>query len=357
MLEMSIDQTEAHSRRRANISDLARDAGVSTATVDRVLNRRGGVRLPTVHRVLSAASRLGYQLPPDLLAGYQPPPMRLAFVVPAGTNRYLQMLAETIDQSGEDTQPHNVTCRADLVTGFNPKALADRLRRLAVDHDGIAFIALEHPLVREAVGAIHAGGVHVLTMITDLSNSARAAFVGMDNRAAGRTAGLLLGRFIASTHQSGNKVAIFAGSLSYRGHQEREMGFRQIMAESFPRLEVIGRREGLDDPARNYAHAKALLDQHRDLVGIYNVGGASEGIARALAGVRRPQRVTFVGHGLTTDTRAHLVDGSCDAIINVAPDTLMRNAVRMFCNLRDGRPVASGIDPIPISIFVRENLP
>jgi|SRR5271165_5640085 len=356
---MIIDPTDTPSRRKANISDLARDAGVSTATVDRVLNRRGGVRLPTIHRVLSAAGRLGYQLPPDLLAGYQPPPMRLAFVLPEGANRYLQMMAQTVSQSAEEMKPHNVDCRPALVTSFNPKALADRLRSLASDYDGVAFMALEHPLVREAAAALHADGVHVLTLISDLSNSARTAFVGMDNRAAGRTAGLLLGRFIGAAHPSGTKVAMFAGSLSYRGHEEREMGFRHILAENFPTLEVIGLREGQDDPERNYSQARALLDQYPDLVGIYNVGGASEGIARALAEVdrSRPQRVALVGHGLTPDTRAHLVDGSIDAIINVAPETLMRSAVRIFCNLRDGRAAVSGVDPIPIGIFLRENLP
>jgi LacI family transcriptional regulator len=358
---MSEQALDISFRRKANISDLARDAGVSTATVDRVLNRRGGVRLPTVHRVLSAADRLGYELPPGLLAGYQPRPMRLAFVLPQGANRYLQMMAETIGQSAEEMQPYNVECHIDLVTSFNPKALADRLLSLAGDYDGVAFMALEHPLVREAVVALHAEGIFVLTLISDLSNSPRAAFVGMDNRAAGRTAGLLLGRFIGATDASSNKVAMFAGSLSYRGHEEREMGFRHILAESFPELEVIGLREGQDDPASNYVLARALLEQHPDLVGIYNVGGASEGIARALAEARiinrRPRRVAFIGHGLTRETRAALVDGAIDAIINVPPEMLMRSAARIFCNLRDGRPPATGIDPIPIGIFLRENLP
>jgi LacI family transcriptional regulator len=96
-------------------------ATVSTATVDRVLNRRGGVRLPTVHRVLNAADRLGYELPPGLLAGYQPRPMRLAFVLPQGANRYLQMMAETIGQSAEEMQPYNVECHVDLVTVSIPR--------------------------------------------------------------------------------------------------------------------------------------------------------------------------------------------------------------------------------------------
>jgi LacI family transcriptional regulator len=287
--------------------------------------------------------------------------MRLAFVLPQGANRYLQMMAETISQSAEEMQPYNVECHVDLVTSFNPKALADRLLSLGNDYDGVAFMALEHPLVREAVATLHAEGIFVLTLISDLSNSPRAAFVGMDNRSAGRTAGLLLGRFIGTTDASSNKVAMFAGSLSYRGHEEREMGFRHILAESFPELEVIGLREGQDDPASNYVLARALLDQHPDLVGIYNVGGASEGIARALAEARiigrRPRRVAFIGHGLTRETRAALVDGAIDAIINVPPEMLMRCAARIFCNLRDGRLPASGIDAIPIGIFLRENLP
>ena len=351
------DDIDLTLRRKTNISDLARDAGVSTATVDRVLNRRGGVRLPTIHRVIGAAERLGYQLPPDILANRQPEPMRLAFVLPMGANRYLQMLAETIGRAGEEMKPFNVECQVDLVASFNPKALADRLRSLAGHFDGVAFMALEHPLVREAVAELHAADMFVLTLISDLSNSARTAYVGLDNRAAGRTAGLLLGRFIGAPDNDNNKVAMFAGSLSYRGHEEREMGFRHILAESFPWLKVIGLREGQDDPASNFLQARALLEQHPDLVGIYNVGGASEGIARALAQVRAQRHVAFIGHGLTRETRTLLVDGHIDAIINVAPETLMRSAVRIFCNLRDNRPPSSGVDPIPIGIFLRENLP
>jgi LacI family transcriptional regulator len=351
------DTSELMPRRKTNISDLAKEAGVSTATVDRVINRRGGVRQPTVHRVLNAAERLGYHLPPEILATNRPEPMRLAFVLPMGANRYLQMLAETIGRAGEEMKPFNVECQVDLVTSFNPKALADRLNSLAGDFDGVAFMALEHPLVREAVAALHAEDMFVLTLISDLSNSARSAFVGMDNRAAGRTAGHLLGRFIGAPDEEHNKVAMFAGSLSYRGHEEREMGFRHILAESFPWLEVIGLREGRDDPASNFLQAQTLLQQHPDLIGIYNVGGASEGIARALAQAKRGRRVAFIGHGLTRETRTLLVDGHIDAIINVAPEMLMRSAVRIFCNLRDGRPAASGVDPIPIGIFLSENLP
>src|SRR5271169_4865264 len=45
---------------RPTIADLARAAGVSVATVDRVLNARHRVREPTAERVIRAAEAIGY---------------------------------------------------------------------------------------------------------------------------------------------------------------------------------------------------------------------------------------------------------------------------------------------------------
>ena len=50
--------------------------------------------------------------------------------------------------------------------------------------------------VREAVAELAAQGVPVITLISDLSNSPRVAYIGLDNRAAGRTAATLIGRFV-----------------------------------------------------------------------------------------------------------------------------------------------------------------
>lgn len=44
---------------KPNYRDIARHAGVGTATVERVLNGRGGVRPELVEKVISAARRLG----------------------------------------------------------------------------------------------------------------------------------------------------------------------------------------------------------------------------------------------------------------------------------------------------------
>ena len=92
--------------------------------------------------------------------------------------------------------------------------------------------------------------------MSDIANAPRFAYVGIDNRNAGRLAGHLLGRFVPG---STGEVALFAGSFSYRGHEEREMGFRHILAEDFPNLRIVELREVRDDLERSYAEAAALL--------------------------------------------------------------------------------------------------
>lgn len=340
--------------RRARVVDIARAARVSTATVDRVLNKRPGVRDATVQRVLKAASELDYLPESTLSAVLAPQPLRLVFMLPAGTNRFIRMLGDMVGYSEEHWAPFNVRCRTEFIESFNPHELAAALLRNGKRCDGIAVMALEHPAVREAVATLAERGVPVITLISDLSNSPRAAYIGLDNRAAGRTAGYLIGRFIGTRSA---KVALIAGSLSYRAHEEREAGFLHVIDEMFERLQVVGLREGQDDAEQNYRQTRALLDQHPELGGIYNIGGASDGVARALKEAGRDQKVVLIGHGLTPDTRALLIDGSMDAVITQSPHTTLMSCVRIFTNLRDKREPLSGVESTRSQVIFRENLP
>jgi LacI family transcriptional regulator len=339
---------------RSRIPDIARAAGVSTATVDRVLHGRVPVRPATAQRVLQAAAELRYLPDQELWRTLRPAPMELVFLLPAGTNRFLRMLGDGIAGAGDAIAPFHVRCRVHTIDSFDAAKVAAALRRHGRDAQGLAFMALEHPLVREAVDELAARGVHVLTLISDLAQSRRAAYVGMDNRAAGRTAATLIGRFLGPRTGS---VAMIAGSLAYRGHEEREMGFLGLMQEQFPGLRVVGVREGRDDADTNERLARALLRQHPDLVGLYNIGGGAEGVGRALKAGKRAVRPVFVAHGLTPDTRALLIDGTLDAVINQNPQAMLLNCVRIFGNLRDGRGATAGVEPVRIGIVLRENLP
>ncbi len=337
----------------ARITDVARLAAVSTATVDRVLNQRTGVRPITVQRVLKAAAELAYLPVDDLHKLKASKRLHVVFLLPV-SNKFVRMLGDTVSYSKEHWAPFNVKCQVVWIESFNPEVLARSLLRYGKRADGIAFMALEHPAVREAVQLLADRCVATVTLVSDLSNSRRDAYVGLDNRAAGRTAAYLIGRFIGPKPA---KVALIAGSRSYRAHGERESGFLHLIEEMFPAIEVVGLREGQDDIEKNYRQARALLKQHPELAGIYNIGGAHDGVARALKEAGRQHHVVYIGHGLSSDTRALLIDGSMDAVITQNPQAAIFSCVRIFTNLRDRRDVLSGVETPRSQVIFRENLP
>jgi LacI family transcriptional regulator len=340
---------------RARIADIAAAAGVSTATVDRVLNGREGVRPMTARRVMQAAAQAGYAIDTQTPETKPAKPLKIEFLVPAGTNRYLRMLGDYIEFAHNQWAAQGMRCRVHYVESFNPNELAARLLHYGQRADGVVFMALEHPVVRDAVNALADQNVPAITLISDLSNSRRLAYVGIDNRSAGRTAALLLGRFMGP--RPAGKIAMLAGSLNYRGHEEREIGFLHLIESTFPQVKVIGLREGQDDRERNYVQTRNLIAQHPDLAGIYNSGGGSDGVARAIVEAKTEQKILFVGHGLTPDTRALLIDGTMDALITQTPQAMVGNCLKIFRNVHESRDALDGVKPVQFSIVLRENLP
>ncbi|MCB1490189.1 MAG: LacI family DNA-binding transcriptional regulator [Bauldia sp.] len=337
---------------RATITEVARAAGVSTATVDRTLNNRAGVRARTRERVLDAAERLGYLPERRAVAPDEAAVVDIDFLLPGGTNTFLKILSHQCMALAEKRRDE-ARIRVHHIEGFDPDALAAGLAALKETSRAIGVIPLDHPTVREAIRDVAADGVPVLAMVSDISNVARIGYVGIDNRAAGRLAGHLLGRFIPP---GGREVALFAGSLSYRGHEEREMGFRHMLAEEYPHLKVVELREMRDDSERAYAEAKTLLSAYGGLAGIYNIGGGNRGIARALEEAGRARDVAFVCHELTEFTRRLLIAGVADAVIDQNPRVEARDAVDWLIHAARGRPVPT-YAPIRIQAIFKENIP
>ena len=336
------------------MSDVASASKVSMATVDRVLNRRKGVKQRTIERVLKAALELGFLslAEAELIATPRPP--NIVFLLPAGANPYLRLLGEKLRIRAAAKGRDAPSIRCIFIESFNARALATALRHHAAWADGIAFMAIDHPEVREAVETVTSSGTRVVTIVSDLSHPARLGFVGLDNHSAGRTAAMLLARF---SKRSSGSLALVAGSRNYRTHSEREAGFLALLEEMYPDMRVVGVREGHDDAGENYRHAISLLEQHPDLIGIYNVGGSSSGIARALVERNRASDVLFIGHGLTADTRKFLIDGTMDAVIDSNPDTILSGAISLLCAPPEQIQSGQAGSALRMDVFFRENLP
>ena len=258
---------------KTTIAYIAEQAGVSVTTVDRVLNGRGGVRPRTHDRILKIAAAAGYSLEPLPLPKLVP--VTLDFFLPEGQSSFIGALVHHLGTAAKfarlPAQP-----QIQFFDRSRPAEVATMIHELRGKSQGLGIVALDLPEIREAIRQLAGSGVPVLNLLTELTNAPRIGYVGVDNRAAGRLAGLLLSRFLGGAQ---GKVAVFAGSMSYRGHEEREMGFRHILSEESS-LEIAEIREVPDNVEAMHDDALLLLKRHHDLAGIYAIGGGNRGSLR-----------------------------------------------------------------------------
>ena len=342
------------SGRKPTVNDIARVAGVSLATVDRVLNRRAGVRAVTMDKVNKAIADLGFVRDAAAVNLARRRFFRLLFVLPGTENEFVGLLRARIEEQTERLVHQRATLKTALVPPFDSTAIVDVLDAVdASETDGVAVFGPETAAIRDAIGRARARGIHVVALVSDLPSSQRTRFVGIDNIAAGRTAGQLMGRFV---HLPG-KVLVITGSRLARDHIERRSGFDQVIAREFPHLDVLASLEGRDDPEVIFAHLPDVFDAYPDLVGIYSSAAGNPGLIRYLEQTGRHRDVTVIAHELTQSSRGALGAGIFDAIISQDTGHLVRSATRVLMAAADGAPIDATQERIRIDIYLRDNMP
>lgn len=340
---------------KVRLAAVAREAGVSVATVDRVIHGRPGVKPHTADHIMAVIERMeNGESNVTSIAEARPDNLYFDIVLPIGTNAFFNHLEEEIREYANRPANSGLSVRIHRIKGFDPDVLAESIEHIARQTDGIAVVAIESPQVRDAVNRAVQKKIPVVTLVSDLSGSRRMGYIGMDNRAGGRTAGYLMGRFLSNIEGT---ILMLAGSPMLRDHEEREMGFRRVLGEHFQNLEIISYLEDRDDDETAYQQVKKIIGEYPDLVGIYDIGAGTQGIARALTEAGRSDEIVFIGHELTRFSREFLIDGVMDAVIDQVPGKEARMLIDMLERFATGENGEYDSETAPVSVYFRENLP
>jgi LacI family transcriptional regulator len=178
-------------------------------------------------------------------------------------------------------------------------------------------------------------------------------FVGIDNRAAGRMAGLLLHGMQV---RAGTVVALCHSQI-YAVHRERMRGFSDYMFRQGDRRLNFKQISFMRDDARELANVvRDILRTTPDLVGAYIAGGDYGILFDMLR--RHPQRdgLCLIGHELTDLTSAALKDGAMAAVIDQAPETQARRALDLVLHRLGLLKQAVDHSPIRFVTITRENV-
>lgn len=340
---------------RPTVNDIAREAGVSLATVDRVLNARPGVRDKTIRAVNDAIERLGYVR--DMAAANlaRQRDTRLAFFLPDTGSQFVETLVAALDGSSVLARGMRAEISLHRFPAEDPHALAAMLAGMPeAGVEGVALMAPETPILRDAIRSLRLRGIAVVAMVSDLPNTARDHFVGIDNRAAGRTAGVLMGRFLGP---GPSRVLVLGQSMQLREAVERRRGFDEVMLERFPQVEVLQTLESHGNPDQLRSGLTEMLRHAAGVRGIYLLGNGHRSLTRALQDLGLAHRLVVIGHELTPHAREALQSGLMDAVITQNVGHVIRSALRLLKARTDRLPIDPGQEQVRIEIVLAENLP
>jgi LacI family transcriptional regulator, galactose operon repressor len=335
--------------RRPTIHDVARAAGVSVATVDRVLNGRMKVRDETARKVAAAAHRIGYHarglLQQRLSADI--PDMNFGFVLHKEKQEFYQNFAREIEAAVAARTDIRGRATIRFSPSQKPEDFVALISEMSGSVDAIASSAVNHHSLNRVVQELRDKRIATFALLNDFAQGIRENYVGMNNMKVGRIAAWM----IAATVRQPGKIAVFVGGGRWHGHELRETGFRSYFRDSAPAFTVLDTLVNLETRLVTYEATLDLLHRHPDLAGIYVAGGGMEGAIAALREQRNPGKVKLVVNELTADSRGGLSDQYVTMVIDTPLADLCRDLVELMV-----RSVQHGPSPVPGQHFLQPRL-
>jgi LacI family transcriptional regulator len=336
------------------IREIAAQSGLSPATVDRVLHARGGVRASTIREVEQAIADLDRQQSQVRLGGRT----FMVDVVVQAPQRFCAAVRTALEAELPALRPAVIRSRFHLLDSPAVRDLVGVLDRVA--RKGSHGVILKAPDVPEVVTTgvtrLTGRGTPVVTLVTDLPTSARAAYVGIDNRAAGATAAYLVQQWLGD--RAGD-VLVVRGHGSFRGEDEREMGFRaEMRARNAGRrlLEVVDEEDRADAVHIGTRGVLAANPAVRAVYSLYAGAGGNAAVVDAFERQRRTYDV-FVAHDLDGENTALLRAGRLSAVLHHDLRHDLRRACQVVMQVQAALPGPVRPNPSAIQVITPHNAP
>lgn len=337
-------------KQEITIRDLAKLAGVSRGTVDKVIHGRTGVSDPVRAHIQELIDQYGYH-PRHI--NEAAPQRTIAVILPRQDNIFFeQMLCgmKSVCTTLPTEQIHVEYHRYD--TSSAPELLTILSKLAARGVDGIALRGMYNSQLCQHLNELADKGIPVLLYDSDVPNAKRMCMVAEDSLKSGRLAASLLMKSI----NSHGEVAIVGGSPKQENHFQRVQGFQDVIRERYPQAQLVGIVDSFDSEAIAYEETVKLLHHRPGLRGIFSVIGKPGAVGQAVLDCHM-SHIKIVSYNFTPDVAALIKRGIIDFTIGIAPfrqGQLVMNTLASY--ILEGKLPTHDFLEVPTYIGVDENI-
>jgi LacI family transcriptional regulator len=331
---------------RFPIKEIARQAGLGTATVDRVLNERAHVSALTRSRVAAAICELEDQQGQLAARGRR---LFVDIIVEAPV-RFSREIRSAVEHVLPQISVGVFRPRFIFQEVMDDAEVAAAIRRVIKrGSQGVCLKARNTDMIRSAVADMISAGIPVVTLVTDLPGAGCFAYAGLDNANAGRTAAYLIGQLLPDE----GTILTSRSHESFYGEAERFDAFAATLPARCKRIDLSG---GAGLSLHTSPQLEHLLQDGQRIDAVYSMGGGNAAILDALEATGHAG-LPFVAHDLDAENRRLLEAGKISFVLHHDLATDMRNAFQAIARHHRLLAQQDWAGPSDIQVVTPYNLP
>lgn len=345
-------------QRKIRIKDIARIAGVSIGTVDRVIHNRGEVAEKTRVRVQSILKETNYS--PNVMAQVLKSKKRFHLVSllpePSEDNSFWKKHPLGMIRAIEELDPFPVTLTQKTFDTQNEEDFQLKAGKvLDLKPDGVLLAPIFKSESVAFCARLQKAKIPFVFIDGYIENTNFLAYVGEDIFQSGRVAGQLtdiitpenrdilivtIARNIQNVHHLTNRTE---GFLSYFQRSGKNKGRKIIINISDPSPEMV--ESAID---------KALMD-HPAIGSIFIAGSRSYLIALYLE-KRRLKNIDLIGYDLLDPNVKFLKSGSTRFLIGQRPEEQAYKGIKKLFEFLSMHKIPDKMEYLPVDIVTSENV-
>ncbi|MGI6010301.1 MAG: substrate-binding domain-containing protein [Ruminococcus sp.] len=339
------------------LQQIAEKAGVSRGTVDRALNNRGRIRPEVAEKIRRIAEEMGYR--PNRAGkalALTNRSFRIGVILQETETPFMKEILEGIGKAKEEVEHLGGEVILKEVKGINTKAVVEAMENfLAENVQAIAINPAQNQRTSDMIqNYMTQYGIPIMTFNTDIEDSGRLCYIGQEAYQCGRAAAGLMGEILGGE----GMVAAISGYETNPSLNKRCEGFRDEIQERYPRMQVCATKYAYNSNAIAENITREILEQHRDLAGIFITTGVEAGVCAALEKEGKLGKVKLIITDITPGSEKWFKSGDISfAILQNAQEQGYRPVMLLFEYLFDGKKPEKEFYYTDLTIITRYNLP
>jgi len=301
------------------MKDIAKLAGVSRGTVDRVINNRGSVNPDTERIVREIIKTVNYS--PNAAGknlAVRKKKLKFGFVIfgALSADDFFSDVVLGIKKRAADLADLGVTVEIRGTHIHIPEQqvkLIDELVELGIN--GLAIAPINHPLVADRLRELSRSGIPVVTSNSDIPDCGRLAYVGSNFYKCGETAASLMNLITGGAAN----VGIISGAPNILCNSERVAGFSEYAGKYFPNLNIVDVGVNSDYNDISYTGTLEMLRTKPQIEALFISSAGVSGVCRAVRELDLDGKISIVCFDATDAINKLVRDGTVTATIAQEP--------------------------------------